>query len=176
MKITINPLDKKSIIQAIKDVNQYKRELKPKMLELCKRAAEIGAEEADISYASVSPWQSTEGYPQYDVEVVPKKNGYAIQASGEDVLFLEFGAGARYGYGHPYSGDEMGMVVEGADAPYGPGTWPEGVGHWDDPRGWYLPKRHGIKSYGNPPAVGMYDAKVEIERNLEKLKEEIFDG
>lgn len=174
MKIEIDVLDKKSIAKGISDLKEYGRQLKPKMDELCMKAAEIGADEAGRSYAGVQPFDNMTDSPNFSIEILPKKKGYAIQASGDDVLFLEFGAGARYGYGHPYSGDEMGFVVEGGDAPYGPGTFPNGKGHWDSRTGWYY--AHGRKSYGNPPSAGMYDAKVAIERNLEKLKEEIFNG
>jgi len=174
VKITIDVLDKKSIQKGINDLKLYKKELKPKMEELCERAAELGADVVGNSYAGVRPFDSKHGNPDFSVDIVRKKKGYAIQATGEDVLFLEFGAGAKYGYGHDYSGDEMGMVVSGADAPYGPGTYPNGKGHWDNRNGWYY--AHGQKSYGNPPSMGMYDAKKTIEQNLEKLKEEIFNG
>jgi hypothetical protein len=173
VRIEIDVLDKKSISKAISDLNVYKRELRSKMDELTMRAAEIGADEVGRSYAGVRPFDNPSGSPNFSVDILPKKKGYAIQATGDDVLYLEFGAGAKYGYGHPYSGDEMGMVVEGADAPYGPGTHSP-KGHWNDPNGWWY--AHGRKSYGNPPSAGMYDAKLEIERNLEKLKEEIFNG
>jgi len=174
VRIEIDVLDKRSISKAIADLSAYKKDLKVKMDELTMRAAEIGADEVGRSYAGVNPFDNLDGSPDYSIDIVPKKKGYAIQATGEDVLFLEFGAGARYGYGHPYSGDEMGMVIEGGGAPYGPGTFPEGKGHWNDRNGWWY--AHGRKSYGNPPSAGMYDAKVKIEQNLEKLKEEIFDG
>lgn len=174
MKITIDPLNKRSIAQAIRDLNDYKRSLKPKMDELCLKAAEIGAEEAGRSYASVSPFDNVQGSPDFSIDIVPKKKGYAIQATGDDVLFLEFGSGARYGYGHPDTADSEGYVTSGADAPYGPGTYPNGKGHWNDRKGWFY--AHGRRSYGNPPSAGMYDAKRVIEQNLNKLKEEIFDG
>lgn len=176
MKITIDVLDKKSIQKGINDLKLYKKELKPKMDELCERAAELGADVVGSEYSSVRPFDSKHGNPEFSVDVVKKKKGYAIQATGEDVLFLEYGAGAAYGsHGADvdYS-DSEGFVTEGADAPYGPGSYPNGKGHWNNPNGWYY--AHGQKSYGNPPSAGMYYAKKEIERNLEKLKEEIFNG
>lgn len=174
MKITIDVLDKKSIQKGINDLKLYKKELKPKMEELCERAAELGADVVGNSYAGVRPYDSKHGNPDFSIDVVQKKKGYAIQATGEDVLFLEYGAGAKYGYGHPDPEDTTELVVSGADAPYEPGRYPNGKGHWNDPNGWYY--AHGQKSYGNPPSAGMYNAKKAIEQNLEKLKEEIFNG
>lgn len=176
MRIEIDVLNEKSISKAISDLKVYKRELKSKMDELTMRAAEIGAEEVGREYSMVYPFDSTHGNPDFSIDIVPKEKGYAIQATGSDVLFLEFGAGATYGSTSAdvdYS-DSEGFVIEGADAPYGPGTFPNGKGHWNDPDGWYYDR--GKKSKGNPPSAGMYYAKLEIVRNLEKLKEEIFNG
>ena len=53
----------------------------------------------------------------------------------------------------------------------GPGTYPEGKGHWNDPKGWWLPKEKGGEhTYGNPPAAPMYDAVKTIEQKLLQIR------
>jgi hypothetical protein len=88
-----------------------------------------------------------------------------IYAEGESVAFIEFGAGAKYGYGHPQAG-EFG---------FGPGTWSDGEsgkGHWNDPKGWwYAPGQH---SYGNPPAMAMYQAVQKMTEELTVIAREVF--
>lgn len=88
-----------------------------------------------------------------------------IYAEGESVAFIEFGSGAKYGYGHPTAG-QFGM---------GPGTWSSGdmgKGHWDNPKGWWYEK--GKHSYGNPPAMAMYNAVKEITENVTRIAREVF--
>ena len=92
---------------------------------------------------------------------ITNENGYTVRASGEDVLFIEFGAGARYGYGHP----------EAAENGMGPGTYP-GKGHWDDPNGWTIP--NGQHTYGNRPGMPMYNAVKTIEQQIEQIVREVF--
>ena len=81
------------------------------------------------------------------------------------MLFVEFGSGIKYGSGHP----------ENAEYGMGPGTYPNGKGHWDDPHGWYLPKdKGGGHTYGNPPTMAMYDARKTIEQDLVRIVREVF--
>jgi hypothetical protein len=85
-----------------------------------------------------------------------------IYAEGEAVAFIEFGAGITYGYGHPQAG-EFGM---------GPGTYPDGKGHWDNPKGWWFGSSQ--HTYGNPPAMAMYNAVQEIAQNVTEIAREVF--
>ncbi len=100
---------------------------------------------------------------------VVKRNGVTqIRATGKSVLFIEFGSGVRYGYGHP----------DAAEHGYGPGTWsdgPNGHGHWDAPNGWYWTDDAGKhRSFGNPPAMAMYHAAREMRQNIPAVTEEVF--
>ena len=101
---------------------------------------------------------------QRDVSVRVDSTGSVavIYAEGKAVAFIEFGSGIKYGYGHTYA-DELGM---------GPGTYPEGKGHWDNPDGWYY--AHGKKSYGNPPAMAMAKAIERMTEELTTIAREVF--
>lgn len=154
-------LSAESISQAIREVKRYKNDLLRKLDEICRRAAELGATNASLGYARAVYTGNKDVF--VSVEEIP--GGYAIVANGESVLFLEFGAGATYGYGHP----------EAAKYGMGPGTYPDGKGHWDDPRGWYLPKeKGGGHTFGNPPSAAMYETAKELPERILQIAREVF--
>ena len=108
------------------------------------------------------------GIEDHMIEVIPNgDNCYKVKASGETVLFVEFGTGL-VGYGHP---ETHGMT---------PGSYSEtlGKGHWDDPNGWWLPREksggHSQHTYGNPPNMPMYNTVKELEQELVRVAREVF--
>ena len=147
--------------ELIKGVQEYKEWLNRKSHELAERLASIGATQANLGFASAL----YDGNQDYEVSVEPvSETEYIVRANGETVLFVEFGAGITYGYGHPEAGTN-GM---------GPGTYP-GKGHWDDPNGWYIPKEHGGgHTYGNPPNAPMYNAVKTLEQQIQGIIREVF--
>ena len=161
MKIVINPFDPKSVSEAIKELDRYKRWVQEKEEILRQRLAQLGATVASIEF-SRAIYNGTN-----DVSVRVEDNGRkaTIFAEGSAVLFIEFGSGAKYGNGHPEAG-KFG---------YGPGTYsdgPNGKGHWDDPNGWYF--SHGQHSFGNPPAMAMVHARDAILEQLTAIAREVF--
>lgn len=145
-----------------------KKAVNPKRAQaICKRLADMGADTARLKFQTAM----YDGDNDVSVSVEKIEDGSAIVASGEDVLFMEFGSGARYGGTlHP----------QAAEFGFGPGTWsdsPQGKGHWDDPKGWHLPKeKGGYRSFGNPPALAMYEAGVTVKENIgTAIKEEYGD-
>jgi hypothetical protein len=158
--ITIE-LNNRSITKAVKELRQYAAWVKQKEDELRSRLAMLGATVASIEFSRAI----YNGDNDITVEVDDNGSVAVIKASGEAVAFIEFGSGAKYGYGHPQA-DEFG---------FGPGTWSDGddgKGHWDNPKGWYYAS--GQHSYGNPPAMAMYDAVREITENVTRIAQEVF--
>ena len=154
-------LSEQSINSAIKELRAYKEWVARKTDELCERLAEIGATKVSIGYARAI----YSGDKDIAVTVEKTSNGYSIMANGESVFFVEFGAGATYGYGHPEA-KEHGM---------GPGTYPDGKGHWDDPSGWWSPRDHGGgHTYGNPPNPVMYETGKELGQMVLEIAKEVF--
>ena len=149
-------------IQKIQDeLTVYRKWQEEKARELAERLAALGATVASIRFSRAV----YTGKKDVEVTVEELPNGYKVKADGESVLFIEFGSGVTYGYGHPEAG-EFGM---------GPGTYPDGKGHWDDPKGWYLPKSAGGgHTFGNPPAMPMYEARKAIEQELPRIVKEVF--
>lgn len=146
--------------------------LAAKLDEFLKRLAEVVYEVADDRYTEAFIAYQLKGdktdiyyEPDITVSIEPIKNGYRVVAAGEEVLFVEFGAGVHY---------------NGSDA-Y-PGTRPEGVvGIGEYGRGlgknqmWFFSKdgEHRV-SYGNPPFPAMYYANEELQRQIERIAKEVF--
>lgn len=151
-------LTNESITAAMKELRRYKTWVTKKEAELRSRLAMMGATVASIQFARAIYTGSN------DVSVRVDNTGSVavIYAEGQAVAFIEFGAGATYGYGHPQAG-EFGV---------GPGTYPDGKGHWDNPKGWWFGS--GQHTYGNPPAMAMYTAVREITENVTKIAREVF--
>lgn len=86
------------VIRRLKDIRDN---LETKCDEFCRRLAEEGAREASRVYGS-----------QIQVSVVPIEGGYKISANGDQVCFLEFGAGTRTNESHPMSGAMAAAGIE----------------------------------------------------------------
>lgn len=156
MTVDVNVFDYASVSRAQRRLDEYFADLIEKANTVCERLATIGAVRASLDFSRAI----YNGTNDVAVTVEPIDNGYAIHATGNAVLFIEFGSGASYGYGHP--------EPEG----YGPGTYP-GKGHWDDPNGWWYGNHE--HSYGNPPAQAMYNAKRDIQAEVQRIADEVFN-
>ena len=156
-KITV-PLSTAGIERLQKELSDYRQWQKQKARELAERLADLGVQVARVQFERGSYL----GDKDVSVPAEPRGNGYIVRADGKSVLFIEFGTGITYGFGHPEA-QEHGM---------GPGTYPDGKGHWNDPRGWYIPG--GQHTYGNPPAMPMYTARKTIEEELPRIVKEVF--
>lgn len=156
-------LSQKGLDAAIKELNAYAEWVRTKEAELRSRLAMLGATVASIRFSRAIMG----GSDNITVRVDDTGNTATIYAEGESVAFIEFGTGAKYGYGHPDAG-KFG---------FGPGTWSlgdQGKGHWDDPKGWWYGS--GKHTYGNPPAMAMYDAVKEIAENVTQIAREVFSS
>lgn len=154
-------LDAGSIGKAVDKLLRYERTIQEKTQKLCERLAFIGTWEATTGFSQAI----YDGDKDFDVRVEPIENGFEIVAGGETALLLEFGAGVTYGYGHPQSA-EFGM---------GPGTYPNAKGHWNSPHGWWfvddMGKHH---TYGNAPAMPMYNTAQDLRKMVEEVAREVF--
>lgn len=159
--IILNPLREASIDRAIRELKAYKAWVQVKEKELRERLAAVGATVASIEFARAI----YSGSNDITVRVDDTGSVAVVYAEGESLLFIEFGSGFKYGYGHPMAG-EFG---------YGPGTYsdgPEGKGHWDNTGGWYF--AHGQHTYGNPPAMAMVHARDKIVEQVTAIAREVF--
>lgn len=154
-------LSVREIEQLEKAVQEHKKWLQNRSKMLLERLAQLGATNVSLRFSRAV----YSGKKDFSVSVKPFKNGYKVIVDGESVLFIEFGSGITYGSGHPEA-SEHGM---------GPGTYPDGKGHWNDPNGWYIPKeKGGGHTYGNPPAMAVYQTVKDLERELPNIVKEVF--
>lgn len=161
-KITIDPLSPGSISKAIRELEEYKRDIKRKADILCERLAELGAKRVSIEYSWIESLVSDSGdFPV--ISVTNDGDTWTIHADGTEAIFLEFGSGL-IGFGHP---EPQG---------FGPGTYPteHDPPNWNNPKGWRTPM--GQHSRGNEPTAGMWQAKVEMREELKRIAEEVFNG
>jgi hypothetical protein len=158
--ITFDIFDTASIDKAVSEIKDYAKWVQRKANELAKRLADIGAVNVSLGFARAVYTG------EKDITVTVDQQGpntYAIIASGETVLIVEFGAGVTYGYGHPEPS------VDGTAM--GPTTYP-GQKHAADPKGWWIPG--GEHTYGNPPSMTMYMTAKELRSELERIAREVF--
>lgn len=163
MKKIVVPLSLNGVRTLEQELERFRREQEGKARELARRLAELGVQTAKIRFAAAD----YAGKKDAVVTAEETENGFVVKADGNAVLFLEFGTGL-HGYGHN----------EARQFSMGPGTWsdgPNGKGHWNDPKGWWLPKSAGGgHTHGNAPAMAMYEARREILRRIEEIAREVF--
>jgi hypothetical protein len=160
MKIVIDPLDSKSISEAIKQIKQYKRDFEAKEKEFVRRLAELGVSVASTGFSMAD----YDGINDVQVTMTASGGSAVVTAFGEAVGFIEFGTGVKYP-----EWDASGMEY----APPKHGTY--GKGRGKNPHGWYFKQNDGASArhtYGNPPAEAMRTARdVMVERVIQIARE-----
>lgn len=167
--IEVDVFDRDSVLKALDEIDKFHERLQNLGEKICFELASIGATVASLRFARAV--YSSE--PLVDISVEKIDGGYKILAQGEDVCFIEFGSGAAYGYGYPPD------VQLEPNMPYGPGTWSEsevGKGHWNDENGWWFIGGDGqyVHTFGNPPAMAMYEAGKSMRQDLERIARKVF--
>ena len=160
MKIVIDPLDKKSITAAIKQLEQYEKEFRAKEEEFVRRLKEIGISVAQTGF-SLADYDGIN-----DVLIAETQNGprAAIIAYGQAVGFIEFGTGVKF---REYDSSS----TEFTPPPHGS----YGKGKGANPKGWYYTPNEGAAgphTDGNIPAEAMLTARdVMVERVVRVARE-----
>lgn len=156
-------LNGQSIDKAIAEVKEYKAWMHRKTEELAQRLAMIGMDEASIRFGTAM-------YPDHNSEVTiePTDKGWKIIASGEDVCFIEFGAGVYYNGSEPYPEPRPPGVV-------GIGEYGQGKGK-QDAWGYYDDNGELVITHGTPAAMPMYHASRVMEQELLRIAREVFAG
>ena len=155
MKTITIELSPASCKAALKELQEYQRKIKPKLMEVCKRLAEIGAAEAQAHLTLAN------GNNDATIESpIAIDNGYKIVMSGEDVYFVEFG-----------TGDQVSAHYD-TSVPVAWGTWSAedkqklwNYGFW-----WY----GGEKLTGTPAYMPMYYAGKKMREEIPRIVKEVF--
>lgn len=98
------------------------------------------------------------------VKTEPTKSGYKITASGEDVLFIEFGAGDR-------AGSENGSY-DAVPASARPGSWSETHAQQYSKQGYWYFGGHKFTTVAPTPAF--YYAYEYMVQNLPQIARDVF--
>ena len=161
MKIEIDPYDSKSIANARKFVETYKNQLKAKENMLLERLSFMGATRVSLGFSQAIYGEDKD----FEVSTEVIGNEAIIKVQGESVCFIEFGAGVRYGYG--YKGERPEGIV---------GIGEYGKGKGKNPKGWFYTGKDGKShhSYGNPPAMVMYNTSLELAESINEIAREVF--
>ena len=129
------------------------------MQELCRELCEMAQGVVESKY---STWGSASGNTDFRTEIEKTPDGYRLIASGEDIGFLEFGAGA-FTDADEFA-DQVGYAIY-------PGSWSESEGTraYAD-RGFWL--YHNVHYTGITPSRGMHYALEEILNEIEERAKE----
>lgn len=161
-KITFS-LSKSSIDDAIKQLEQYKDSMDKKLDELANRLALIGAKVASVRFSNAI----YDGDNDVHISVEKTDFGYKIVASGQAVMFIEFGAGVYHNPKEPYPKPRPEGIV--GIGKYGKGMGKrQAWGYYDDAGELRITK-------GNPAAMPMWYASEEIRKMVEEIAKEIFE-
>ena len=157
MKTITLELSVESCNRAVKELEKYQKEIKPKMDEVCKRLAEIGRDEA---ISVVNGIRLSEGNSVERIEAVQIDNGWKIVMSGEDVYFIEFGTGDGV---TPHYDTTVPVAWGTWSAEHDQILWKQGF--------WYFNK---VRYTGTPAYMPMYYAEKRMREEMPRIVKEVF--
>ena len=150
-------LSAESCNRAVKELEKYQKEIKPKMDEVCKRLAEIGRDEA---ISVVNGIRLSDGNSVERIEAVQIDNGWKIVMSGEDVYFIEFGTGDGV---TPHYDTNVPVAWGTWSAEHKQMLWKYGF--------WYYDK---VKYTGTTAYMPMYYAEKRMREEMPRIVKEVF--
>ena len=159
--ITCN-LSEQDIKRAIAELKAYKQTFLKKEKQLLEGLAEIGIKEASVRFTTAM----YDGVNDVSVSLNQAKNGYVIEAKGEAVAFIEFGAGVYHNGSEPYPNPRPEGIV-------GIGEYGKGMGKR---KAWGYKNENDelVITRGNPAAMPMWYASEEIKKSVLRVVKEVF--
>ena len=159
--ITCN-LSEQDIKRAIAELKAYKQTFLKKEQQLLEGLAEIGIKEASVRFTTAM----YDGVNDVSVSLNKAKNGYVIEAKGEAVAFIEFGAGVYHNGSEPYPNPRPEGIV-------GIGEYGKGMGKR---KAWGYKNENDelVITRGNPAAMPMWYASEEIKKSVLRVVKEVF--
>lgn len=157
MKTITIELSPASCNKALKELEKYQKEIKPKLDEVCKRIAEVGREEAQHFFD-----MAENGNSCTTVSVSKIDNGYSVLAEGEKVYFVEFGTGDAVTGSHGFQ----------TSVPIYSGSYSETHGQKYSVYGyWYY---GGEKLTETPIYAPMFHAEKKMREEMPRIVKEVF--
>lgn len=160
-----------SVKEAIRQVKDYQEELKRKTSLFVQRLAEVGINEVNAHKSGRGDANRNDLQTYVKVEQNGSRAKAILTLHGEDVAFIEFGAGISYnGAGgqspNPY-GAPLGMII----GSYGKGHGlEESWTYYDESKGQF------VTTYGTEASMPMYYADQEILNQITNIAREVFES
>ena len=166
-------LSPQGVRKAIVEYKAWRKDFEAKCAELVRELGREGVEIARMGFET-AVYDGTN-----DVQVEMQEKGdytVAVVATGEAVLFIEFGTGVTYPDTHPEAG-QLGMARGGYGLGQGSNIW--GWTYDGDPgtNGMVIYTgfaKGRVHTFGNPANMSMYNAKSELEEKLESIARRVF--
>lgn len=154
MKVTITGID--DVLAKLKKVETVDKALKEVCLELLQEAEQIVITKYGL--------RGSEGNDDFTTDIRMEQNGGTLYISGEDVGFLEFGAGVF---------TEPNEFTSEVDYPVYPGSWSESHPHSENPNARYFAKNgfwwwSNVRYTGLSPTRGAMTALEHIRNTVDE--------
>lgn len=167
-KIVVDPLDPKSIAEAINEVKKLRAKVEKYPEHLLSVIVEDASRKAQEGFSAAT----YTGVNDVRVSTSVIGNEGKVIATGESVAFIEFGTGVAYEE-HPY-GSSMGLTHGSYGK--GKGANPKGWVYKGEPGNAYTKEvRDGVYwTKGQPPARAMYEAGKYIKDEAGRIAKEVW--
>ena len=170
--ITIDIFDQTSIDKAIRELRDYKKLVIEKAEELRKRVALLIRQNAEYVYSfSVADDLINEPAIIDGVQVSVEENGNVtlVIASGQDAIFMEFGAGIYHNGPAGSSPHPLGSGLGFTIGSYGLGNGRKNVWGFRGTDGEFH------LTHGTPASMPLYRATMAVVNDIERIAREVFN-
>lgn len=161
-------LSSKSIQNAIKEIEAYKKQFIDRNELFVRRLAELGIPVIDQNIAAAQGDSDKNHNTYIKINSFGSYSEAKLVVEGVDLLFIEFGAGIHYNGSagtspHP-KGEEFGYTI---------GSYGKGQGSKDF---WfyYADTGEAVMSHGTQSTMPVYRASQEIIHNIRRIAREVF--
>ena len=168
IKVKLSP---QSVMDAIKEINEYKAEVERKSRVLVQRLVDYGANIARVKIISLDAVDTGELLGGVDGYYSPTLNVGFVRVTSDHVAFVEFGTGVK-GQENQHENDEY-----LSKASWGYATGQKIFTTKDGRIGWIFPTDDGGFRFteGMKSRPFMYETALELQREFPRIVKEVFD-
>ena len=168
IKVKLSP---QSVMDAIKEINEYKAEVERKSRVLVQRLVDYGANIARVKIISLDAVDTGELLSGVDGYYSPTLNVGFVRVTSDHVAFVEFGTGVK-GQENQHENDEY-----LSKASWGYATGQKIFTTKDGRIGWIYPTDDGGFRFtqGMKSRPFMYETALELQREFPRIVKEVFD-
>ena len=170
MKTIQIQLDPSSIADAIKELNQYKKDVENKARQLIQRLVDFGANVARVKIVEMRAYYSGELLSGVGGYYSPTLNAGWVKVTNDHAAFVEFGTGV-VGQSNPHRNGEY----------LSKASWAYATGRTifttkDGRVGWFYPTDDGGYRFteGMKSRPFMYETALELQREFPRIAKEVF--